>query len=99
MNYNSSSAKAVEQVQSGELQSLVNQITEQRVMYGDLLYWLSNIGHKIEDTNYPQAENDIKKMSDTTRPGIIYDLKTQSRLFQEQNESLLSLVNKFEKLV
>lgn len=84
--------------QPTEFINLYQSLTSARATYEELLQRLSAVGHKIEDTNLPQAESGVKNMKETPRPGILHDISNETDLIHKKNDWLREIVIKLERL-
>lgn len=80
-----------------QFNSLIKRLTVARQTYDDLLNRLNNLGHRVEDTNAPQVDSNVKSMKDGPRPGILAELTTETDLLHSKNQWLAEIVLKLER--
>ncbi len=93
-----SNLTAAVKTEETEFQTLLKRLTSARSYYDDLLGRLNSLGHRIEDTNFPKASEDAKKMKESPRPGIFAELTNEVDLLHAKNDWLSDIVNKLERL-
>ena len=81
-----------------EFDQLARSLSAARTCYDELLQRLSTIGHRIEDTNLPKADENIKNMKESPRPGILYELSNEAEMIHKKNDWLQDIVIKLERL-